>query len=503
MNIRSALCVRLLILIALTLPATPAQATEVSSKESLTPARVEEAPAPGPLPPRPADLSKILESIERMNAGGTFKATKPMARPKPLRFGGMHLKPAPSSLIEPEDVEFPSDGRWHHAPLAQADNVIPDDHAATIEQLEAIGYLSGTELATGSSGVTVHDVPRTSPGVNLYTSGHAPTAILMDASGKTLHQWHIDFAAVWPDHPKTRLTPDAYFFRRAYLLPEGDLLAIFEGYGLIRLDKHSKLLWSFGGRAHHDLDFLPNDDICVLARRGAIIERINPKRAVLEDFLCVLDPATGKERHRISLLEAVEKSEFNALWRRDLKNSGDIFHTNTVHVLDGRVAETLPAFKKGNVIVSIRNQDFVAVVDMEAKTVVWAHKGPYRRQHDPKLLDNGNLLVFDNIGRRGTSTVYEFDPATMEVRWEYSGTPEKPFYSRTCGTAHRLANGNTLITASDAGFAFEVTPDKETVWEFHNPNRAGEQEEFIATLFNVDRIPPDVSLDWVDPKTIR
>jgi len=59
----------------------------------------------------------------------------------------------------------------------------------------------------------------------------------------------------------------------------------------------------------------------------------------------------------------------------------------------------------------------------------------------------------------------------------------------TCGAADRLPNGNTLITESDGGRAFEVTQQAEVVWEFYNPHRAGDNREFIATLFEVIRLP--------------
>ena len=36
-------------------------------------------------------------------------------------------------------------------------------------------------------------------------------------------------------------------------------------------------------------------------------------------------------------------------------------------------------------------------------------------------------------------------------------------------SAERLPNGNTLITESDKGRAFEVTHAGEVVWEFWNP----------------------------------
>ena len=66
----------------------------------------------------------------------------------------------------------------------------------------------------------------------------------------------------------------------------------------------------------------------------------------------------------------------------------------------------------------------------------------------------------------------------------------------TCGTTQRLDNGNTLITESDFGRAFEVTSDGDIVWEFFNTFRAGEDQEFIATLMEVLRLPPDFPMDW-------
>lgn len=81
------------------------------------------------------------------------------------------------------------------------------------------------------------------------------------------------------------------------------------------------------------------------------------------------------------------------------------------------------------------------------------------------------------------------DTANDAIQWEYSGSEAQPFYTRSCGTAQRLPGGNTLIIESDNGRAFEVTPDGSIVWEFYNPHRAGDQDEFIATLFRVARIP--------------
>jgi hypothetical protein len=45
-----------------------------------------------------------------------------------------------------------------------------------------------------------------------------------------------------------------------------------------------------------------------------------------------------------------------------------------------------------------------------------------------------------------------------------------------------------LITESDQGHIFKVTPKKNIVWEYYNPYRTGEQNQLIATVMGAMRI---------------
>ena len=105
-------------------------------------------------------------------------------------------------------------------------------------------------------------------------------------------------------------------------------------------------------------------------------------------------------------------------------------------------------------------------------------------------------MIFDNLGNNRKSRVVEFNPHNTRIVWEYGGTAQQPLFSKTCGTAQPLANGNILIAESDRGRAIEVTTDGDIVWEFFNPHRAGEDGQYIATLFEVLRLPPDFPTDW-------
>jgi len=61
-----------------------------------------------------------------------------------------------------------------------------------------------------------------------------------------------------------------------------------------------------------------------------------------------------------------------------------------------------------------------------------------------------------------------------------------------------LPNDNILISETSGGRAFEVTREKEIVWEYLNPNRGGEDNALIAVIFEVTRFPNAYVEDWLD-----
>ena len=393
-------------------------------------------------------------------------------------------------------------GRWHTGAWRGS---IPDSIELTeaqleeLERLRSIGYLEGSYPAPDRSGVTLHDTTRAFDGLNLVVSGHLPGALLADMSGEVLHTWSASFLDVWradPGETFPERTQGAGFWRRAFLFPNGDVLGIFDWHALVKLDRDSNVIWANFAGYHHDLEVLDDGRIVTLVREARILPRIHEEMPVLEDFLVVLDEE-GRELRRISLLDAFENSPLSNILD-EMKPHGDIFHTNTVEVLDGLLADRLPAFKAGNVLISVRELDVIAVLDMETGLIAWALRGPWSRQHQPTVLDGGTILVFDNAPKRGASRVIEFDPVRKELRWLYQGDDLTMFFSKTCGSNQRLPNGNTLVSETDRGRAFEVTMDGEIVWEYMNPAQTGENRELIASLFEVVRLPADFPLEWLE-----
>ena len=157
-------------------------------------------------------------------------------------------------------------------------------------------------------------------------------------------------------------------------------------------------------------------------------------------------------------------------------------------------------FAPENVIISSRNSSVIAIINREGN-VVWQIGPDFSRtpeeqaigqiigQHHahfipPGLPGAGNVMIFDNGGSSGygapnalsrsglgiygrsRSRVLEIDPVTLEVVWMYTSAN---FFSTNISGAQRLPNGNTLITEGAPGRIFEVTADKQRVWEYMKP----------------------------------
>ncbi len=358
-------------------------------------------------------------------------------------------------------------------------------------QIDDIGYLNSYGPGGEDERVTLHDAARTLPGTNLVVSAHEPSVLLLDMQGEVLHEWKPDLDALPKPQGWKPVSPLAgRFMRRARLLPDGELLCLFERTVLTKVDRDARPIWADFDLYHHDLDVAQDGTIYTLTHEVRVIPRIHETRETFEDFVTTLS-SDGRVLGRFSLLEAFERSRFAPMLER-LPDRQDVFHTNTLELLEGE-----SIFGSNKLLISVWGLDALAVVDIETQVVDWALTGQWHRQHQPVLLENGELLLFDNMGPGDYSKVLQLDPFSQQVSWAYEGGEENDFYSALIGSCQRLENGNTLITESLRGRAFEVTPAGEVVWKWSSPFRVGPNGEGVAVLMELVRLP------LIDPSTWR
>jgi hypothetical protein len=283
------------------------------------------------------------------------------------------------------------------------------------------------------------------------------------------------------------------------LFPNGDILVLWELFGLFKLDRDSRVLWAVAEHVHHDLVVTEAGEIAHLQAERKMISGIAERRAI-EDYIVVRDEG-GRKLRWLAMSDALRNADWlflrRAFWARALtrgyglseKGLYDPFHTNSLRLLSGLEAAQLgESFRAGDALVSLAMLDTIAILDMETGTTRWWQQGPFGMQHQPQPTPDGGIILFNNFLTAERSSVVTLDPKTRQVIREYTGPETEPLHSRRSGRVQVLRNGNVLIVETDGGRALEVTPAGELVWQYRSPYRAGKNGDLVANLYSLDRV---------------
>ncbi|NBO17670.1 MAG: hypothetical protein EBV03_00290 [Proteobacteria bacterium] len=341
--------------------------------------------------------------------------------------------------------------------------------------------------ALKDGGVVLHDESRSYNGYNFVCLRKPDEIFLFDMKGTIVHRWHVALSKVWkhPPHIADPLPDNATFCVSGHMYPNGDALVAFHGtgdtpygYGLVKVDKDSQVIWSYAANAHHDIQVASDGRIYVVTQnlyRTPIAGLEFYRYPILADNVAVLSP-DGKEQLSISLLEAFLGTPYEEMIKpqRDF----DIGHANSAAVLEPQMAASFPMFSAGDILVSLRNLSALAVISPKTRKVVWAMQGDWRGQHHAIFLPNGSIMVFDNRGKP-YSRVIEIDPESGGVMDEYAGIRRGMFDSYVKSMAEPLPNRNLLVVQTTRNRIYEMLPDQTLVWAYRSS----------ANIASVQRIP--------------
>ncbi|MFP4097371.1 MAG: arylsulfotransferase family protein [Alphaproteobacteria bacterium] len=332
-------------------------------------------------------------------------------------------------------------------------------------------------------GVTTYDAQKSWGDYTVYTSTEKESIVVMDMQGNTVFEWDAGF----PEDDLTfrdqvtigRFFSDPLDRRNVYVMYFGEK-SLLHQYGMKKFDHRSNVLWENPKALHHDVAFFEDGTILTFEQR---LRKDNPHPALphletpyFEEFLIFIDK-DGQTIQEISLYDAFSGSDYHSvlysLTREqgdDLIRDGDLFHPNTITRVPAHVAARFAQLNTQSVMLSFRNTDMIAFLDLETEKIVWAFYGPWHGQHAPQFLDNGNVIMFDNRGHAGSggrSRILEVDLQDLSIVWEYTGSQDKPFFTAYNGMIDLLPNGNILVTETHSGRIFEVTRGKDIVWEYY------------------------------------
>jgi Arylsulfotransferase (ASST) len=289
------------------------------------------------------------------------------------------------------------------------------------------------------------------------------TIWLLDATGQQVHSWTVDYSTLDVDEGDDGDTPHGM-----KVLEDGSVLVNFDGgHRLARLDACGKPIWiKKDGIYHHSIERAEDGSFWTWRADGSAYSA--------DQHLLNFDPATGATLREYSLIDdfilgspaaAVVfglPADFQPYDRQ-----ANLFHPNDIEPLHSALADRFPDFRPGDLLVSLKASNLVAVLDPVQKRLKWWSHGPWRLQHDPDFGADGKIWVYNNQTVVDQSNIISIDPRARNTESAFSNE-ESRFFSETMGKHQLLPNGNLLIVVPDEGRVLETKRSGDLVFEFNN-----------------------------------
>lgn len=349
--------------------------------------------------------------------------------------------------------------------------------------------------------VTVYDSAKTCDGYTLFAPTFNPDAWLIDMKGRVINHWELKHAPA----SHGRLLPNGNLLWQAKGPGSMDKDFVGAGSELVEYDWDGNEVWRYDEVGlNHDMLPLPNGNIIV-----------NVFSVVPEDLMNKVKggiPGTelNGKMYSATFKEITRSGE--CVWEWKMYEHLDLERHQICPLCDRRVwgfNNSLALMPDGKLLFTMRLLNRVCILDRDTNEIVWefGEGQALGHPHCCTPLENGNVLVYDNgLHRRSTdpslsladfasSRVIEVDPRTNNTVWCYQDPLSVNFFSAICSGAQRLPNGNTLICEATKGRIFEVTMDKQIVWEYFSPFIVMRPSYWnwtlSATVWQAHRIPFD------------
>lgn len=360
---------------------------------------------------------------------------------------------------------------------------------------------------TALKGVTYYNPPKADDGYTLFNVFGTKKFFLIDMEGNVVHCWKVPH----PAELHGRLLPSgllAYVAEpKGYDFPLERPALHGAGQNLImEIDWDSNIVWQ-AQAPYQSHDFYPFDLTKgdKWPKNGHYIYPAYHPDGIFPDELAkkwrggVMGTEYQGKIYGDSLYEIDRDGNIVWVWKArdhldpvldafppyDVRAS---FHSNTAYLChDGSILWS------GRVLCQVHKIEYPS-----GKVIGRYGKGELFHQHDCRETPGGNILTLDNGSHRSNrygpeySRSVEIDPDTGKVVWAYQADPPETFYTAVLAGSERLPNGNTLICDASNGRFFEVTLEKDLVWEYVFPlwsQRYGMR--YSNAIYHAHRYPKD------------
>lgn len=298
---------------------------------------------------------------------------------------------------------------------------------------------------------------------------HRGDVKLRDLKKKTLHEWSIPRP---PFSVKLDQNGDLYAMstdptKESHLNVPAPFLERFNWKGKRTFFYENRMM-------HHDFELLGGGRIAILEWEKVpahFAKKINGGKTTKESQLQMYSDAiveidhTGKELWRWSALKhlPIEGHHIDDHFNRD-----EWTHANSIKFVERNPINNEPAY-----LISFRTLSRVMLVSRKTKKVLWqSPKGMFSAQHDASLLENNEILVFDNGYSSHNSRIVELNPQGNIITWYNAGgafpIPKFQFYDSIMGAVQKLDKDHYLVSSSLMGYFFIINRQGRVIDKFFN-----------------------------------
>ena len=319
-------------------------------------------------------------------------------------------------------------------------------------------------------------------------------AWITDRGGRVVHAWEVDL-----DELRAGNTGVAGELNRLSVYPvgmalgdDGSLVITLQGrdtypvyLGMVKVDRAGRIVWKRFDRSHHwPVADASGRIYAPYARQLKNLRHAGDSAVGLAcgsgeasvDGIRVLD-ADGTPLREIGVLESLLRAGYGGLFY-GLRDGCDPTHLNSIALVPASAAKALPEAAPGDLLVSLRETNTVALLGAADGSVKYMVTGRTAAQHSPQFLPDGRVLVFDNLGgerSRGGSRVVRLDLVKGTAETVFPRGDESSVRSETAGHISVTEDGErALVSITHQGRIVEIdVASGKPLWTYDNTHDIG------------------------------
>jgi hypothetical protein len=180
------------------------------------------------------------------------------------------------------------------------------------------------------------------------------------------------------------------------------------------------------------------------------------------DAISAVDPRNGKIKFIKSVADILVENGYKALL--DIGYDDDAIHLNDIQP----ALYTSKYWQKGDLLISLRNRNIVALYRPSNNKIIWLKTGPWLAQHDCDFVDGKTIMIFGNdviwekkeLLVNGHNDIYFYDFEKDKISLPYNKVMKKlGIKTKSQGRCDILKNGDLFIDESENGKLYVINKD--------------------------------------------